>query len=396
MLAQFGTDLTSLLVTFIFFIIFILFGPRLMTAQTIFKLEQEAIELERMADKSKGYILKAITKTPDAKLSQSVSNFMEFFAIGPIDADPYGVIKKIDHIVRNSDRRFTYFVNQIAPDFSEEKKLDIKSALEGAMMTQQIAKIVRHYLELIKKYKMFQLAMVIQMQLPLITRMAKAAMHATHAFIDGLPIGDGIGPLVASNMMTGKVTIFKDEEFAVSEESISGRKVWVAKALGPGASTGYPGKFLIKFIKSKNISKIVTVDAALKLEGEKLGSVAEGVGVAMGGSGVDRYEIEEVAVKNGMPLDAIAVKLSEEDALSPMAKDVLGSVPKAIESVKKSIARSAKSERILVIGVGNTCGVGNDAKSVPAASEKITSHIKKMEAKKKEKKPFWENKKTSI
>lgn len=323
MLAQFGTDLTSLIITFLFFIIFILFGPRLMTAQTILKLEQEATDLEQMANKSKNYVVRSISKKPDSKLSQNVGNFLEFFAIGPVDADPFGVIKKIDHIVRNSDRRFTYFVNQVAPDFSEEKKRDIKNALEGAMMTHQIAKVVRHYLELIKKYKMFQLAMIIQMQLPLITRMAKAAMNATHAFVDGLPIGDGIGPLVATNMMKGSVNLFKEDEFVVSEEHILGRKVWISKAEGPGASTGYPGKFLIKFLKDKKINKIITIDAALKLEGEKLGSVAEGVGVAMGGSGVDRYEIEEVAVKQGMPLDAVAVKLSEEDALSPMPKEVL-------------------------------------------------------------------------
>ena len=182
MIAQFGGDLLSTIITFVFFIIVVFFGPRLMTTQTIFKLEQEAVELESMAEKSKGYVLKSVSKRADAKLKENVSSFMEFFAIGPVEADPFGVIKKIDHIVRNSDARFTYFVNQIAPDFSEIKKRDIKNALEGAMMTHQIAKVVRHYLELIKKYKMFQLAMIIQMQLPLITRMAKAAMHAHPRF----------------------------------------------------------------------------------------------------------------------------------------------------------------------------------------------------------------------
>ncbi|MEM7817115.1 MAG: DUF1512 family protein, partial [Candidatus Aenigmatarchaeota archaeon] len=97
-------------------------------------------------------------------------------------------------------------------------------------MTHQIAKIVRHYLELIKKFKLFQLAMIIQMQIPLISREAKAAMHATHAFVDGLPIGDGIGPYVAASLINEKPLLFKEEEFVVAKTNILGRTVFVAKA----------------------------------------------------------------------------------------------------------------------------------------------------------------------
>ena len=384
MLAQFGGDWTSIILFFILFLISIFFGPRLMATQSIMKLENDAKELEGMAEKSKNYIIKALSKKSNPKLRENVSNFLEFFAITPIETDPYGVIKKIDHIVKNSDRKFNYFVDQVAPDFTLDRKRDIKNALEGAMMTYQIAKVVRHYLELIKKYKMFQLAMIIQMQLPLITRMAKAAMHATHAFVDGLPIGDGIGPLTAANLMKGKTTVFKDEEFVVNESSLAGRNVFISKAEGPGASTGYPGKFLIKFIKNHKINKIITVDAASKLEGEKTGTIAEGVGVAMGGNGVDRYEIEEIAVKNNIPLDAVAIKLSEEDALEPIKKDVLDAVAKAIESVKKSVLQSNKNERILILGIGNTCGIGNDFNSVGKVEEKIKNHIKTTLEKKKQ------------
>jgi len=384
MIAQFGSDGLMQIIWFILFIVMIIFGPRLMTAQSILKLEKEASELEQMAEKSKNYIIKSISKRHDSKLRENVSSFMDFFAITPVEIDPYGVIKKIDHIVKNSDQRFNYFVNQIAPDFSLAKKRDIKNALEGAIMTHQIAKIVRHYLVLIKKYNLYQLAMIIQMQLPLITRIAKASMHATHAFVDGLPIGDGIGPLTAANLMKGKIKVFKEEEFVVVETNFAGRKVFVSKAEGIGASTGFPGKFLIKFTKNNKINKIITIDAALKLEGEKSGSIAEGVGVAMGGSGVDRYEIEEIAVKRNIPLDAVAIKLSDEDALEPIKRDVLDSVPKAIEAVKKAVLRSSKKEKILIMGIGNTCGIGNDFDSVNKAEEKIINHIKKNEGKKKQ------------
>lgn len=100
MLAQFGGDLISYIIFFILFIISIFFGPRLMATQSIMKLEQEASDLEEMAEKSKNYIIKSISKKSDAKLRENVSNFMEFFAITPVETDPYGVIKKIDHIIK--------------------------------------------------------------------------------------------------------------------------------------------------------------------------------------------------------------------------------------------------------------------------------------------------------
>jgi hypothetical protein len=142
MLAQFGGDLVSTIVWFILFIIMIIFGPRLMTTQTILKLEQEAASLEEMAEKSKSYIIKALSKKSNPKLRENISSFLEFFAITPVETDPYGVMKKIDHIIKNSDQRFRYFVNQVAPDFSEPRKRDIKNALEGAMLTYQACRLI--------------------------------------------------------------------------------------------------------------------------------------------------------------------------------------------------------------------------------------------------------------
>ena len=69
--------------------------------------------------------------------------------------DPYGLMRKIGNITKQSDRRIMYFVNEIIPDRSFEQKQNIKNALIGAITTHTIAKIVRHYLELIKKYKIY-------------------------------------------------------------------------------------------------------------------------------------------------------------------------------------------------------------------------------------------------
>jgi len=384
MLAQFGTDWISIILWIVMAIILFLFGPRLMVTQTLIKLEKEAEELEEMAEKSRTYIVHSISKKPTPELKKSVKNFMEFFVVAPVSLDPYGIVKKLDHVIRNSDEKLKYFVNQIAPNLPRERQKDIRNALEGAITTTQIAKIIRHYVELIKKYKMFQMAMIIQMQIPLISRIAKAAMKATQAFTEGIPIGDGIGPLVVANLTKKDgLKVYDEYEFAIARTKIEGKDVWLSKAAGPGASTGYPGKFLTSFLKRQKIDRIITIDAALRLEGEKTGTLAEGVGIAMGGSGVDRYEIEEIVVKKNIPLDAVAIKVSEEEALEPMRKEVFDAVPEAIENVRQIVKRGKSNEKILIIGVGNTCGIGNSSDELKGLEKKIRAHTEKTKEKKK-------------
>ena len=383
MLSQFGGDLLSQIIWLVLFVVFMVYGQRIMVTQAVIKLEREVYELEEIADKSRRQVIRFISKRADKKLQTSIGNFMNFFAISPVSIDPYGVMKKIDHVSRHSEKRINYFVDEVAPKFSNDKKKDIKNALAGAITTHNIAKIVRHYLELIKKYKMFQLAMIIQMQMPLIARVSKAASKATYAFLDGVPIGDGIGPLIAASLIKGKPRVYEKEEFVVYKTRLEGRDVFISKANGPGATTGYPGKFMLKFMRNNKIDRIISVDAAMKLEGEKTASIAEGVGIAMGGNGVDRYEIEQVVINKNLPLDAIAIKVSDEDALGPMNKLLFNAVPKAQQTLRERIKKTRRGERILVMGVGNTCGVGNDYRTMLKTKEKLRKHMRKINQKKK-------------
>jgi len=382
-----ATDVIGQVFFFLMFFAFAFLYPKLTLNQAIWKLEKETSELEAMAADVRAIIAKKIDTRPGEKLRGSIREFVEFFAISPIDMDPSGVVKKLDMIVRQSDKRFEWLVAQMAPKLDKIQQSNIQNALAGAMMTHQIAKILRHYLETIKKYKMFQMALVIQMQVPLVIRAAKAAAEATKAFIDGIPIGDGAGPLVVASMVPARtrVKVYKEEEFAVASIMVEGRKVLACKATGPGAGTGYPGKFLLKLAKQNRIDRIISVDAAMRFEGEKAGTVAEGIGMAMGGSGVDRYEIEEFAVKNQMPLDAVAIKVSDEEALGPMKPEIFKGVALAIEKVKELVKRSRKNERILLMGIGNTCGVGNNSAAVKEA-ERLIKKAAKAAAEKKGKK----------
>ena len=113
----------------------------------------------------------------------------------------------------------------------------------------------------------------------------------------------------------------------------------------------------------------------------------------MGGSGVDRYEIEEFATRNNIPLDAVAIKMSDEEAIMPMRKEIFDAIPDAIELVDEVVKRGPRGEKILLIGVGNTCGVPNDSESFKKSAKLAMERAEKLEAerKKEEKGGFLSN-----
>jgi hypothetical protein len=100
------------------------------------------------------------------------------------------------------------------------------------------------------------------------------------------------------------------------------------------------------------------VDAALKLEGEESGSVAQGFGAAIGGIGTDRFQMEEIATKHKIPIYAIVVKQSIKEAITLMKKEIADAAEKVASQVHEIIKENTQSgQSVLVIGVGNTLGI---------------------------------------
>jgi hypothetical protein len=135
----------------------------------------------------------------------------------------------------------------------------------------------------------------------------------------------------------------------------------VIKAEGPGGNVGKPGDAIKEVIDENDgkIASVVMIDAALKLEGEELGEVAEGVGAAIGGPGVDQFKIEESLVKYHIPINAIIIKEDIGDAVSPMRKEVFDSMDKVIERIKHVVLdRTKEGDKVIIAGIGNTIGIG--------------------------------------
>lgn len=383
-------DWFSTLIWLIFFMVMMYFYPRMMLTQILLRIDQTVRELAFLTANAKIKILRKIGKK-DKKIKEKIDNFLEFFVVSPVNLDPFGIVKKIEHLMILELKRFKYFVNRIADNLKEEERLNLIDSITAAMTLHQLTKTLRHYSEFIKKTKNVQLGLLVQMQLPLIERISRAYYKASEAFLNGWAIGDGAGPLVVESFIKHKTKEI-EEDTIYSEERIERKKVLILKPKGPGGTVGRLGRAVEKLRKKYKISKIITVDAAVKLEGEKTGSVAEGVGVAMGGIGVDRYQIEEIATKAKIPLDSYVVKMSDIEAILPMKKEIVGGVRKVIEMIKENLKESKTKEWILIIGVGNTCGIHNHSKFFEGDIKKIESiysTLKKKDYYREEKPKKW-------
>ncbi len=367
---QIGGDWLGNILWFAILMVFFYFYPRILLYQALTQLEQKAIFIENLMHKGKNIVIRKVSKA-GKDVREAISNFLDFFVIEPVSLDPYGIIRKLEHLSNLSEKRFKNFVKQIAPNFNEEEQANIIMGLAGGISLNQVAKLVRHFVELIKKTKNLQLALVLQMQLPMIERISKALLKGTEALTHGWPIGDSIGPLIAAHLIGDSKAVEIEEDVVAARKKILKRDVIILKAKGPGGRLGKLGRAVEKIVRKNKVAKIITIDASAKLEGEKTGAIAEGVGVAIGGIGIDKSYIENIATEKDIVLDSIVIKMLPEEAIMPMKLEVLNSLEKALKYVNKSIERTKTKGLIVIVGVGNSSGVGNDKKAALEAENNI-------------------------
>jgi hypothetical protein len=360
-----GDSIVSWVLNLLFYVVFIVFmfyGQRIQMYVMLREVEGSLYRLKYIKDEGRKIAIETIKEIGKAQADPTdrVDRFLEYFTIGPQNLDPAGVVWKLEHILDVRDTRFKDEVKSMAPAADETQANNLENTLEAASALNFIYKVIRHYYLLGKKTLSLYVIMQIQMILPLVMREAEAYASALKAFAYGQPIGDGAGALVAAKLMHGHETKKIAKDCVVATVPIEGRTAYVIKAEGPGGNVGKPGD-AVKAIAEENEGKIATVimiDAAMKLEGEAVGEVAEGVGAAIGGPGVDQFKIEEMLVKYHLPINAVIIKEDIGDAVSPMRKEIFDSSDKAIERIKQVILEKTKEgDKVIIVGVGNTMGI---------------------------------------
>ena len=352
------------LLFFVFIIFSIFYGQRIQQFMWLKQIERALMKLDVWQREGKVICKLRVSNFSDAsdeEVFDTIEGFLEFFMIMPVDKDPAGVLNRLEHLMDVRKSRFEDFVSRVAPKANEADSKTLENVIEATIAVFTIFRIIRHFLLLGKKTKSTFLIMQIYMQLPLIMIFAKAYFEALKCFAEGKPIGDGVGPLVAARLMRGGEPKEVAKEVVAVEKNINNRNVIIIKAKGPGGTVGKPGLGVKNVIEEKEgkVARVIMIDAALKLEGEVTGDVIEGVGAAIGDPGPEKHKIEESGVKYNIPIDAIIVKQSIEDALTSMKKSIAMSVDDVIKRIHWIINNQTnEGDTIVVAGIGNTLGVG--------------------------------------
>jgi hypothetical protein len=362
LLGNLGT-ISQLLFTVLFIALFFGFGQKLQMRQFLWDIDKGLRKLDMFRNSAKDLTLKTVKEIgkPSTDPGPQINVLMEQFLISPVDMDPAGIVGKIDHLLDVRDAKFKEDVRRIAPGADSSQVMNLENLVEASWALNTIYRIIRHFYLMGKKTNSIFIIIQLQALLPLIIQEAEAYLGAAKAFAEGQPIGDGIGPLVASRLMKDKEKRKVEKDVVVAETMMEDRRVIALKAEGPGGNVGKPGD-AIKTIIEENVGKVsmvVMVDAAVKFEGETSGEVSEGIGAAIGGIGTERYKIEQEATVHKIPVYAVIVKESLQEAITPMKKEIMEAGEKVIERIKSLILeRSKPGDTIIVAGIGNTIGIG--------------------------------------
>lgn len=341
---------------------FIMYGQRMQGKIVLSEIAKSLLKLKDMRDDARldtiEYIKKSLPQSPDP--ASKIDRFLEYFTIMPVDLDPGGLVRKLEHVMRIRDERMRQEVQKICPGISEFESSKIENMLEAASALNMIYKVVRHFYLMGKRTTSVYVLVQLQMVMPILMEEADALKKAIRTFQKGQPIGDGIGPMVVGRMMLGKEKKHAAQETVYAQGEHMGRKLYFLKAEGPAGTVGRPGEAIQRLVGELGIKldAIIMIDAALKLEGERTGAVAEGVGAAIGGIGVEKYQIEEVATYYKIPVYAVIIKQSIADAITVMRKEIADSFYKVTETVNAVIEdKTREGQSVMIIGVGNTMGV---------------------------------------
>ncbi len=355
-------QLVSLLLFILFTLYFLTDIPqRLQFYRYSRAVASRLLQLEAMVNDSirkvRNYISRLGVSEPQNIVDRFINNY---FMIEPVSIEPTDIIKRLDHIISTNEKKAKEDLRASMKHLTDDiiNNLGVALAIASALYT--VYKIYRHYYLLGRRYENWILLMQLAMILPQVTKELSHYVKAIDGIVRGTPIGDSVGPLVAFKLLGLSERREIVEDTVVGFTEIDGRKVYVIKAKGPGARVGKPGKALAKLAEELqcNIARVITVDAALKMEGEPSGLVAVGSGAAIGDLGPEKIEIERVTVKCGAPLDAVIVKMSSEEAINTINKDIQNAVDEAYNKVLEIIRTYTKpGDVVVVIGVGNSVGV---------------------------------------
>lgn len=332
------------------FILLIILLPAIVRMRIFSAIEGAIAELEDM----EGDAMKILAELAEPEDPRTLEDYLEFFIIPPSDIDPAGLADRYRRLLEMGDLRLQKLVERFPPAADTERRASIIMCIRVAAGMRGILKFLRHNLELARKTGNLQILVALQMNLALIMRTARAYMDGCRAISRFLPIGDGAGPLTAGMLIENRDQREHLHEMVYVKKRFMGKEVGILRPRGPGSRLGMMIKAMEEILTRDEFDEIIMVDAAAKLEGEKTGAVACGMGVAIGGSGVEKWFIENMVLEHRT--HSIIIKMSPEEAMSQMPEEVLEGCRVALEQIKGIVSES-DADSILIVGTGNSSGI---------------------------------------
>ena len=353
-------------ILYIFWIGFIaitfMYGQKIQIFIAITRLSRQLNRLKRMNQNAKDKILELMLRDNTEnkeELEKEIDKIIDSFVISPNDMDPKDIVGKMEHFLDTYDNEIKNQIKKLFKNVDEDTINTRSNLAEVAIGLNGMYKYIRHLLLSSKKQKNLYLIAQLQIIFPFVMDKADAYHASIKAFSEGLTIGDGLGPLIASKLMKENSDITIKNDTLTGQTRIENREAFIIKAKGPGGNVGKPGEAIKNVVKNqKNIKLIITIDAALKFEGEKTGLIAEGIGAAIGGPGIEKYKIEQNASIYEIPLYAIVVKMSEKEAITEIDNEIENTYEYIIEKIRLLINKYTKeNDKIIIAGIGNTLGI---------------------------------------
>ena len=354
------SDPLMMLVWIVPIIIFVFYGQQIQLLVTSGEIKKAIKKLDKFRSDSKTELIDYVKKNSDSGTdpTKKIEQFLDYFTIMPVDLDPNGIVDKVRHTVRSREDYTRNHVKLLLPNIDEIELSRVQTLLELASSLQMIHKIINHMFLTAKKQKNYPLILPLQMILPFIMEHAKAMNASIPAFKKGQPLGDGIGPMVVGKMMLNEDKQIISFQTALAKINYEQRKLFLVKAEGPGSTVGRPDDALQKIVDTDKIDAIIMIDAALKMEGEDSASIARGFGAAIGGIGTEKFQIEQIATQNKIPVFSIVVKQSVKEAITLMTKEIADQADNVRSQVNEMILENTiEGQSVVIIGVGNTAGV---------------------------------------
>ena len=359
---SFGDDTTPLmmLVWILPIIFFVFYGQQIQLYISANQIKKHIGRLREYRDGAKSELVAHIKGgaevSPDA--ARRIGMIVDYFSIMPVDMDPAGIVPKVRHMVRSREEHTRAQIRSIDPGMSELEQAKAQTLVEVASSLHLVYRIVNHLYLTAKKQKNFPMILPLQMMLPFLMEEAKALKDSVPAFRAGQPVGDGIGPMVVGRMMLDLEKREAAFRTVWSSTEIDRRRVHLLKARGPMSTVGRMGDAVEHVLDGAEVGAIIMIDAALRLEGEESASVSRGFGAAIGGIGTERFQIEDIATRNKIPVYAIVVKQTVGEAITLMTREIAMRADEVACQVREMIRETVpEGGSVLVIGVGNTVGV---------------------------------------